>query len=298
MLDIRRLAALHALSTHGTVTAAARAVHVSAPAVSQQLAALERETGVKLIERVGRGVRITPAGQTLVSHTRIILDQIAAAEAAVGMAGAAITGTVRVAAFSTAVGSLIACARQRLAAHSGDVRVDITTREPEEAVRALQAGLVDVAITYSYDGMPRTMPPGLDSQELLRDPVFLLTPAQPANEVVSLAQLAESSWVAPAATADCGRMLERVCGAAGFVPQVTARCTDFATMIRLVEAGAGVALIPSLALEQLPDRVACHPLERPTHRTVSALTRPSAANQPLVHMLLDHLRAVSLERAE
>src|SRR4030095_5119944 len=118
MLEIRRLRLLHALATHGTVTAAAQAMHLSGPAVSQQLGALERATGMQLVERIGRRLRLTDAGRILVAHTGIVLDQLAAAEADLVALGTEVAGTVRVAAFSSAVATLVANAWE--AAHTHD----------------------------------------------------------------------------------------------------------------------------------------------------------------------------------
>jgi DNA-binding transcriptional LysR family regulator len=297
MLEIRRLRLLHALATHGTVTAAAQALHLSGPAVSQQLAALERETGMQLVERIGRRLRLTDAGRILVAHTRIVLDQLAAAEADLVALGTEVAGTVRVAAFSSAVATLVATAWQQLRAEHGPrMQLQIATEEPDTSLPALQRGDADLVIAYSYQLVPQPPPPWLQRHELLTDPVVLavarndpLHTARAPNAPIDLAALADRDWLLPDPASACHQMIERACGAAGFVPHAIAHCTDFPAMLALVAAGTAIALVPQLAACHLPEGVSLHPVTPATARDIFALTRPGGIRHPAVRVVLDQL---------
>ncbi len=293
MLEIRRLRLLHALAVHGTVAAAAKASHLSGPAVSQQLAALERETGMRLVERSGRRLKLTEAGRVLVAHTSIVLGQLAAAEADLVALGTEITGTVRIGAFSSAVATLVADAWRRLRAEHGTrMQFQVATLEPEESLPALQRGEADLVIAYSYQLVPHPAPPSVERHDLLTDPVVLAVHRDdPLStlDAVDLAELSGREWVAPHPATTCHQMLERACGTAGFVPHTIAHCADFPAMLSLVAAGAGIALVPRLAAYHLPDSVVLLPTSAATTREVFALTRPGGDRHPATHVLLDYL---------
>ncbi|TCN32850.1 DNA-binding transcriptional LysR family regulator [Kribbella orskensis] len=297
MLELRRLRLLNVLATEGTVTATAEAVHISGPAVSQQLAQLERETGVQLVERVGRRLRLTEAGLLLVAHTRIVLDQLAAAEADLVALGTEIAGTVRVAAFSSAMGTLVAETWQQLRAeHAPRIRLQLTTLEPEQGLDALMRGDADIVIAYSYELAPGPMPTSVERQALLADPVVLAVAAgDPLNAPrsrplpVPLAELADRDWLVPDAMSACYRMVEHACRAAGFVPRTVAKCAEFSAMLALVAAGEAVALVPQLATLHRPENVALLPITPATARHIFTLTRPGGARHPAVRVVLEHL---------
>jgi len=295
VLDVRRLRLLHALSVHGTVSAAAEALHVTSPAVSQQLAALERETGVRLVQKDGRRLVLTRAGQVLAAHTQLLLDQLAAAEADLAGLRTRVSGSVRVAVFATAAAALVPPALRTLhAAHGGDVDVLVHEMEPEESLPALRRGEVDLVVSHAYDLMPRDVPPSCEARELLAEPVLLALPAaESAGEAVDLADFADRKWIMPRTDASCHEMAQRACGAAGFVPSAQAYCDDFDVVFGLVDAGAGVALVPALAARHLPPGVVLRPLVRPITRIVTAVVRHRADGHPAVRVVLDHLTAAS-----
>jgi DNA-binding transcriptional LysR family regulator len=294
VLDIRRLRLLHALATHGTVAAAGQALHMSGPAVSQQLAALERETGMRLVERSGRRLRLTEAGHVLVAHTRIVLDQLAMAEADLVALGTDVAGTVRVTAFSSAVETLVVRASQSLRAdHGTRIQLQIMTAEPEESIPALGRGGSDIVIAYSYELAPRVPPPAVERWDLLTDQVVVALPDRDAAlagpGAVSLETLADRDWIAPRPASTCHQMMERACGSAGFVPREVAHCTEFAATLALVAAGVGVALVPELAARRLPDGVTTRQISPGSGRDVFALTRPGGDRHPAARVVLDHL---------
>jgi DNA-binding transcriptional LysR family regulator len=301
MLDVRRLRLLHALASYGTVTAVGRALHLTGPAVSQQLAALEVEAGMKLVERDGRRLKLTEAGQVLVTHTGLVLDQLAAAEADLVALGTTVSGTVRVAAFTSAAGVLVARAWSSLRAEHGDhLRLRLVEMEPEESLPALERGEVDLAVALAYDLVPPSVPATWERHELLTEPLLaalpvgdpLHDPGQPGR-TVALAALADRPWVVSRQDTACQELVQRACGAAGFVPRAVAQCVDFATTLELVGAGAGVAIVPRLAARHVPDGVALHPLAPVVSRAVFALTRRGGDRHPAVRVVLDHLVAAA-----
>ena len=167
---MRRLRVLHAVSAYGSVTAAAAALGYSAPAVSQQLAALEREVGMRLTERAGRGLELTPAALILVGHTDALLTRLEAAEADLAGLRDQIAGRVALAAFPTAAASLVPAAWAALAASAPQVRLELTEMEPEESLPAVLRGETDVAVAHEYDLLPRPLDPLFERRESCRRP--------------------------------------------------------------------------------------------------------------------------------
>ncbi|HEX6854522.1 MAG TPA: LysR family transcriptional regulator [Streptosporangiaceae bacterium] len=308
MLDVRRLRVLHAVSAYGSVTAAAAALGYSAPAVSQQLAALEREVGMRLTERAGRGVELTPAALILVGHTDALLARLDAAEADLAALRDQIAGRVALAAFPSAAASLVPAAWAALADSAPQVRLDLTEMEPEESLPAMLRNETDVAVAHEYDLLPRPLDPLFERRELLDDPVVLAIPADsalspadsalsPADSALSpaaggpvpLATLAGQPFLAPRQGTSCAEMIQRACARAGFVPRVVARASDFQVLLSLVAAGAGVTLVPGLAARWLPPRVRLVPPADPVTRRVFTVSRRGGDRKPAVRVVLDAL---------
>jgi DNA-binding transcriptional LysR family regulator len=294
MLDVRRLRVLHAVSAYGSVTAAAAALGYSAPAVSQQLAALEREVGMRLTERAGRGVELTPAAHILVGHTDALLARLDAAEADLAALRDQIAGRVTLAAFPSAAASLVPAAWAALAGSAPQVRLDLTEMEPEESLPAVLRGETDVAVAHEYDLLPRPLDPLFERRELLDDPVVLSIPADIALSLaglgpVPLDELAGQPFLAPRQATSCAEMIQRACARAGFVPRVVARASDFQVLLSLVAAGAGVTLVPGLAARWLPPRVRLVPPADPVTRRVFTVSRRGGDRKPAVRVVLDAL---------
>jgi DNA-binding transcriptional LysR family regulator len=311
MLDVRRLRVLHAVSAYGSVTAAAAALGYSAPAVSQQLAALEREVGMQLTERVGRGLELTPAAMILVGHTDALLARLDAAEADLAALRDQVAGRVALAAFPSAAASFVSAAWAALAGSAPQVRLDLTEMEPEESLPAVLRGQTDVAVAHEYDLLPRPLDPLFERRELLSDPVLLAVPADhplagahpsaahpsaahpSAAMPVPLASLAGLPFLAPRDTTSCAEMIQRACARAGFVPRVVARATDFGVLLSLVAAGAGVTLVPALAARRPPPQVRLlHPAE-PVTRQIFTVSRRGGDRKPAVRVVLDALTAAA-----
>ncbi len=292
MLDMRRLRVLHAVSAYGSVTAAASALGYSAPAVSQQLAALEREVGLPLTERAGRGIALTPAATLLVAHTDALLTQLDAAEADLATLRDQVTGRVALAAFPSAAATVVAAAWAALARSAPHVQLGLEEMEPEESLPAVLRGQADVAVAHEYDIFPRPLDPLFERRNLLTDPVLLAVPddfPSPDDRPVQLASLGKQAFLAPRLGTACAEMIQRACARAGFVPQVVARATDFHVLLSLVAAGAGVTLVPQLAAGPLPARVRLLAPAEPVTRRIFTVSRRGGDRQPAVRVVLDAL---------
>jgi DNA-binding transcriptional LysR family regulator len=290
VLDVRRLRVLHAVSVYGSVTAAAAALGFTAPAVSQQLAALEREVGMRLTERAGRGIELTPAATVLVGHTDALLARLDAAESDLAALREQVAGRVTLGAFPSAGATIVAVAWAALARSAPQVQLELTEMEPEESLPAVLRGQADVAIAHEYDLLPRPLDPLFERRELVRDPVRLAVPAGSSLAgPFPLASLAGQPFLAPRGNTSCAEMIQRACAQAGFVPRIVARATDFAVLLSLVAAGAGVTLVPELATGCLPAGVRLLSPAEPVTRQVFTVARRGGDRKPAVRVVLDAL---------
>ncbi len=241
MLDVTRLRVIEAVARHGSVTAAAKELHYSQPSVTHHLGRLEAETGAQLLQRVGRGIRVTPAGRLLADRAAEILGRIDAADAELSAHVGLNAGRVRLAAFASAIGSLVPRAAATLAGKHPGLLISLTDTHPPEAIELLRTGQVEVAIIFRYEET-EPEPPGLHLHHLLDDPVYVLAPR---NEP-TLAGLSDATWIAGCER--CSSHLLSVCADAGFEPKIGASSDDMVVMQALVAAGLGVATQTGLAL--------------------------------------------------
>jgi DNA-binding transcriptional LysR family regulator len=249
MLDVARLRVLVAVARRGSLTAAAKELHYSQPSVSHHLARLEAETGAKLIQRAGRGIRLTEAGRLLAERAADIIGRLdATAEELAAHVGLR-SGRVRLAAFPSALGTFIPKAAGLLAGAHPGLRLQLTETEPPEALRLLRAGRVDVAVVFRYDD---TAPEdsGITMIHLLDDPSYLVSSTPTHGE---LAGHAEASWIAGCDR--CRSHLLDICEKAGFEPRISFTSDDIVAVQALVAAGLGLTMLPGLALRahQHPD---------------------------------------------
>ncbi|MGH8828235.1 MAG: LysR family transcriptional regulator, partial [Jiangellaceae bacterium] len=231
MLDLHRLRLLRELRRRGTITAVAQAFSFSPSAVSQQLATLERETGVRLLEPAGRRVRLTPQAEILVEHAELLLEQMERAEGALARSTHEISGTLRVAAFQTAVMALVPHALTRLLELHPSLRVEVTELEPEVALPAMVAGEFDLVIAEEYPGQPLARLPEADRTELLNDELLLATPS--AWGARTLGELGARPFVMEPASTTAGQWALAACRTAGFEPDVRYTSTDLNIHLRL-----------------------------------------------------------------
>ncbi|MEA2125746.1 MAG: hypothetical protein QOI80_2528 [Solirubrobacteraceae bacterium] len=241
MLDVTRLRVIEAVARHGSVTAAAKELHYSQPSVSHHLARLETETGAQLLQRVGRGVRLTPAGQLLADRAAEIIGRIDAADAELSAHVGLTTGRVRLAGFSSAIGSLVPRAVASLAGRHPNLQITLTDTHPPEALDLLRAGQIDVAIIFRYDET-EPEPDSIRLHHLVDDPVYLLSKRRGSK----LASLHGATWIAGCER--CRSHLLSLCADAGFEPRIGYTSDDMVVMQSLVAAGLGVATLPGLAL--------------------------------------------------
>src|SRR5215208_3150001 len=287
MLDLRRLRLLLELSRRGTIAAVADALQFTPSAVSQQLAMLERETGVPLLERAGRGVRLTDAALVLAGHAEALLDRAAVAEADLAAAAGTVAGRGRIAGFESVALRVALPVMQRLARDAPRLRCELIEAEPEQALPALALGDVDLVLGDEWEHQPVRLPAGVERHDLFQDPVFLIVPE--AHPATALADVADEPWVTGAAHLGWAEMTRRTCQAlAGFEPDVRHRTIDASVAIALVAHGLGVTLLPALALGDHPG-VARRPT--PVTRAIFAATRSADAARPSTQALLRAIRA-------
>lgn len=289
MLDLRRLRLLRELARRGTITAVAEALSYSPSAVSQQLAALEKEAGVRLLEPAGRRVRLTPQGDLLVAHTEVLLEEMERAEAALAQSLNETVGTLRVAAFQTAVLALVPYALSQLARQHPSLRVEVTELEPEVALPALVAGEFDLVLGEEYPGQPLLRPRDTERHDLLTDELRLITPAEWSER--SLPSLASRPFVMEPVGTTARQWATAACRQAGFEPDARYTTTDLQIHLRLVESGLAAALLPDLSGASDRHDVVAHQLRGRPRRQIFTTVRRGAARHPKVQAFTSALKA-------
>ncbi|RZS38812.1 DNA-binding transcriptional LysR family regulator [Herbihabitans rhizosphaerae] len=297
MLDVRRLQVLRAVVSSGSISAAARNLGYTPSAISQQLSTLEREAGAAVLERVGRGVRPTPAGTLLAEHAEILGRQVAEAEAALTELKQSRGGRLSVRYFATAGASLVPPAVAALRRAQPDLHLDLKLVEPDDPLPLVASGEADVAIVV----FPRPEPPprGVRLVHLLDDPYRAVVPVgHPLSRkrIVDLADLADEPWIGNEwPPGPCLHVLVEACAAAGFSPTMVVESEDYQTAQGFVAAGLGVTVIPVLALGNRNPKVVVRRLRNPEPvRVIHAAVRESALERPAVRTLLAELRAAAV----
>jgi DNA-binding transcriptional LysR family regulator len=283
MLDVTRLAVLVAVARTGSVTAAARELHYAQPSVSHHLARLEAETGSRLIQRVGRGIRLTEAGRMLADRAAEILGRLEAAESELASHTGLQAGRVRLAAFPSALGTLVPRAAASFAEAHPSVDLRFTEAEPPEAIRLLRGGEVEVALIFGYPGDEAD---GLRHEMLLEDPTYLVVPAGVLGD--RLGDHRDRPWIAGCER--CRGELLRACAADGFTPDIRFTTDDYVAVQALVAAGMGATTLPGLALAAHRDeRVRAAALPG-SGRWVGFAVHGEPPDPPGTAALLAHLR--------
>lgn len=287
---------LREIATRGTIARAARALYMTPSAVSQQMSALEREAGTPLLERAGRSVRLTPAGERLVAHTERVLAVLEEAQADVDEVARGVAGKLNTCAFPTAARALLVPAIARLKQRNQRLEVTLTDLEPEDSIPALKAGQLDLVLTYEFDHLPEPEDPGVERHELMREPMFLALPVghPRANGPVRIADLHDEQWIVGR---DGSQFLEvqiRVANEAGFQPKVDLQSNDYQVILAAVSAGLGVALAPPLAFfAPDPGIVMVRPADTELMRSIVAVIRRGSGRSPAIAAALHHLREVA-----
>ncbi|GAB2470350.1 LysR family transcriptional regulator [Streptosporangium sandarakinum] len=315
MIDTRRLRTLRAVADHRTVTAAAAALHLTPSAVSQQLVALEHEVGHRLLERDGRGVRLTAVGRILLGHTNEVLAQLERAEADIAAYTTGTAGEVKTASFATAIGLVVAPAVGALRSKEPGIQVRVLDAEGDQSLTMVLDGAVDVAVAVEYRGAPAEDDRRLSRIPLYSEPFDVVLPGDhplardsgepgepgeagergdlgepgAAMREVAVADLAGETWIGPYPGNPCHDVIALACEHAGFTPEFAHSSDNFSAVVALAAAGAGVAMVPRLALRAADlSGVVVRPVAGPERRVFAAVRR-GAERHPLLVPLLDAL---------
>jgi DNA-binding transcriptional LysR family regulator len=296
MLDLRRLRIYAAVAEGGSFTAAASALYLSQPAVSQQMAILEREAGVALFERVPRGIRLTPAGQLLAERTARLLAETDAIEDELRRFGAGMQ-EVHLGAFPIDGVEIVALAIRAYRERHPNMRVVLTPAHANDIVAQLHNSRIAVGLVWDYDFAPQAADPVFDRVELLADPLRIVLPADhPAagEKEVALRDLAEEPWIVRAHRPPYARAFEQMCRIAGFEPRIAFRTDNYQAIQALVAAGIGLGLAPRLSLAPRRRDIVAVPMAAPAFaRRIAALAVPEGSRPSTVDDLLDVLRTTA-----
>ncbi|WP_113701408.1 LysR substrate-binding domain-containing protein [Nonomuraea lactucae] len=340
MIDTRRLRTLRAVADHGTVTAAAAALHLTPSAVSQQLVALEHEVGHRLFTRDGRGVRLTAVGKIMLRHANEVLAQLERAQAEVAAYTTGEAGEITVACFATAISAVLAPAIATLREKAPGLQVRVRDAEGDQGLAMLLDGEADLAIAVEYRGAPDAADRRLSRLPLYAEPFDLVLPgdhpiatplpsgmsgppstpgpspapspepllgsspawtlgavgasdASGALDTLTLSDLGGETWIGPYPGNPVHDVIAFACEQAGFTPRFAHCSDDFRAVVALVAAGAGVALVPRLALRDMaPSGIVVRPAPGPERRVFAAVRR-GAESHPLLAPLLDTLHTTA-----
>ena len=292
MLNPRRLAVLREFAAQGTIASAAEALAFTPSAVSQQLAQLQREAGVELFRKSGRRLELTDAGRTLVERAGELLARVEEVEAELAAQAQDVRGTVRVAAFQTALAALALPALEALADAHPALRVELVEAEAEDSLPLLARGALDVVVAEEYEHAPRPRLPGLRRDYLEPDPMLLALPRAAADGPVALAGLADRTWATARAGTAYADMFDRLCrSVGGFEPDVRYRVNDMQLLLALVATGRAAAIVPALGR---PEGVTVRPIaEGRFSRALFVATRAGDRARPSTAAVVAAIQSVS-----
>ncbi|WP_350349605.1 LysR family transcriptional regulator [Agromyces sp. G08B096] len=299
-IDLQTVRIVHAVAEHGSLTAAATALGYSQPAVSQQVRRFEQRTGVALVERAGRGIRLTEAGRVLARHARGVTTSLEAAAGELAELQGLRTGRLRLVAFPSASPTLVPRLIATLGASHPGVAITYVEAEPPEAVDAVRRNRADLAITFSYPGdrddPHRASARGLAVRDYGAEPIRLVLPAgHPLADLadVPLERLAAEPWIAGCPR--CRGHLLELAAAAGFAPRIAFETDNFVAVEGMVAQGLGVALLPGLALQATPRNpgVVVRPTAREDVRSLHLVTARGGERVPAVAAALAALTALA-----
>jgi DNA-binding transcriptional LysR family regulator len=299
VLDLRRLRLLYELHERGTISAVADALQYTPSAVSQQLAVLEREAGVPLLQRSGRGVRLTDAALVLVRHAGALLDRAELAEAELAAAAGSVVGRGRIAAFQSVALHLAAPAMQALAREAPGLHCELVEAEPEESLPALELGDYDLVLADEWQHQPRPRRPRLAREDLGRDEVKVVLPKghrlAGRRGAVELRELTGEAWVTGHPGTGWDEVTERSCrDLGGFDPDIRHRSNDSVMCLRLIAAERAVCFLPDLVQpENHPGVTVRRIAEGTLHRTIFMATRATDAERPSVQALAGAVRTAA-----
>ena len=293
-IDSTEMRILHALATTGSLTAAAQSLGLSQPAVSQRIKRVETRLAVPLIERQGRGIRLTQAGNILADHARTVVAEIDAALAAIDDLRGERGGTLRLVGFPSASATVVPAIMRGLDAEAPDVSLQYREAEPPGAIAMLRDGEVDCALIFDYEGAAE-LPAGSVFTPLWRETVSLVINQDrvEGQQTVHLADYAAEHWIA--GCEKCRGHLLAAAAESGFEPDIIQETDNVPAMLAMAAAGGAVAMVPGLALaaaRTLPDDAIALPLDPPRYRTIGLVSMATTNESPQVKLCKRLLAAI------
>ena len=299
-VDVRKLGLLVELDRLGTITATAAFLHLTPSAVSQQLAIFSRDLGVPLLEHRGRGVVLTGPARVLLARAGALREQFELTRVALASWSDGTAGDIRIGALATGISALVAPALESTRRSRPDLKFRVTECDAIDAVAQLDAGDLDITIVSDFPGVPPRNDSRYHRVDLVSDVLDLVLPSDHGlvdSAGIPLADLAGEGWVGAEPGDAYTHIVAAACAAAGFTPDIRHVCREWDAVAALVEAGAGVALIPRLAFPLRHQRVAIRPLlGQGASRLLFALVRAGAQKDAGVAAALDALRIVAAQR--
>jgi molybdate transport repressor ModE-like protein len=294
MLDVKRVRVLREVVATGSFSAAADSLHLSQSAISQQVAALEREVGQPLLERTSDGPKLTVAGEVLISHGDAVIARLEEAERELAEIAGLEGGRLRLMSFPTASAALVTRAMAEFRERFPNIELHFAEGEPEDSIPALMGGETDIAVVFDYVAFPEEWGRDTESELILEEPMRVaLAPGHPlaASKRVEVSALADEDWLCGDSPSSCREHVVNTCRAAGFEPRISFESDDYQVVQGLVAAGLGVTLLPEIAGEypgvELRDIV-----PKPPTRRIWAVTRDAASRSPAAAEIVAILRDV------
>lgn len=292
MLDVKRMKVLREVTARGSFSAAADSLHLSQSAVSQQVAALEKEVGMQLLERTSDGPKLTSAGEALMGHADAVICRLEEAERELTEIAGLEGGRVRVISFPSASATVLTRAIGLFRPRFPAIDLELGEGEPEESIPLLRAGEYDIALGFDFSQHPHDVGRDLEREMLLEESMWVaLPPGHPlaASDQVKLSDLAEEDWLC-GRSGSCREHVVRLCQDAGFKPNVSFDSDDYQVLKGLVSAGLGVTLLPELALADRPPGIELRAISaKHTTRRVWAVTRDGASRSPATEAMVSVL---------
>jgi DNA-binding transcriptional LysR family regulator len=294
-MSLQQLRMLREVANRGTIAAAAESLGYTASAVSQRLGGLEKSTGVAVLERVGRNVRLTDAGRELVRHADQLLRGMEAAQVAMERVGGDVRGTLDLTVYESVAATMLAPLLGLLSSRYPDLQLRTRQYDPDAALDALAAGDIDLAFAIDYRHAPAAPRDDIIRYSIAEDHFHLAVPAADPLEgpVVALADLADRKFIASPPAMSCGRCIVTACRDAGFEPDIVHQLDDYPTSLHLIAAGQGISLVPDLGLVHVPRGVRILDLDPPVSRTIQLAYRSASAERPAVMAVRDALLQVA-----
>jgi DNA-binding transcriptional LysR family regulator len=291
-MDLGRLRTLRELSIRKTMAAVSSALLLSPSAISQQIAQLEDEAGVPLVERRGRGVRLTAAGERLVAHAEKIIAVLEEAKTDLAELKRVVSGELRVAAFPSVAAALIPKAMEELQKQHPQLLLTIEELEPMDGLAALRAWQTDVALVDDLTVSPGIPEATIESVHILDDRLYVILPKShwlASRNSTTIEDLRNERWAIDTASNAYSSVIVKACHAVGFDPVINGKCNGFEVVCSLIEAGCSVSILPGLMVRNHQERVCIKKLNPQIRRKISAAFRRGERRNPAIAALLREL---------